>query len=225
MHKNLLIVDDETPILRVLAPVFRADGWQVFEAENAEQALDCSTKEVLDLVLLDLGLPDADGKEIISSLRRNDQMAIIVLSARHQESEKVAALDAGADDYVDKPFNIEVLRARIRAAERRVRQGSASPRRFIVGELELDTQTHRASIQGMDIRLSPKEFELLKTLIEHAGQVITHRRLLIAGWGSPKVDQQYLRGYIALLRQKIEEDPSEPKIIISEPGVGYRMAL
>jgi two-component system KDP operon response regulator KdpE len=225
MTKNLLLVDDEPPILRVLAPVLRADGWTVFEAENAEQALACSSREALDLVLLDLGLPDADGKEIIPGLRGTGEVAVIVLSARHQESEKVAALDAGADDYVDKPFNIDVLRARIRAAERRFRHGRDAPRTYRAGQIELDTQTHKALLEGVTIKLSPKEFDLLRALIEHAGQVVTHRRLLIAGWGSPSIDQQYLRGYIALLRQKLEEDPSEPRVILSEPGVGYRLAL
>jgi two-component system KDP operon response regulator KdpE len=225
MPKNILLVDDEPPILRVLAPVLRADGWTVFEAENAQQALACAAHDPIDVVLLDLGLPDADGKEIIPALRSADEVAIIVLSARHQESEKVAALDAGADDYVDKPFNIDVLRARIRAAERRLRHGRDLPAKYQAGEIELDMRTHRARLEGENIKLSPKEFELLKALMEHAGQVVTHRRLLIAGWGNPSIDQQYLRGYIALLRQKLEEDPSEPRVIMSEPGVGYRLAL
>lgn len=225
MTRSILIVDDEPAIQRVLAPVLRADGWTVFEAQDAAQALACSSREAIDIVLLDLGLPDADGKEIISTLRGPDPLAIIVLSARHQESEKVAALDAGADDYVDKPFNIDVLRARIRAAERRLRDDRRSPGKYKAGEIALDVQTHEVWLEDMPIRLSPKEFDILKTLIEHAGQVVTHRRLLIAGWNSPTVDQQYLRGYIALLRQKLEEDPSEPRTILSEPGVGYRLAL
>jgi two-component system KDP operon response regulator KdpE len=225
MVKNVLLVDDEPPIQRVLAPVLRADGWNVFEAANAAEALKCSAQESIDVVLLDLGLPDADGKEIIPALRNAGPLVIIVLSARHQETEKVAALDAGADDYVDKPFNIDVLRARIRAAERRLSDDRTSPQNFRAGTVELSIQTHEVLLEGEPVKLSPKEFELLKALISHAGQVVTHRRLLIAGWGSPSVDQQYLRGYIALLRQKLEADPSEPSVILSEPGVGYRLAL
>jgi two-component system KDP operon response regulator KdpE len=225
MTKSLLLVDDEPPIQRVLGPVLRADGWTVFEAENAAQALALSERENLDVVLLDLGLPDADGKEIIPALREIDDLAIIVLSARHQESEKVAALDAGADDYVDKPFNIDVLRARIRSAERRLRNYAGTQSIYRAGPIELDVQTRDVWLEETPMKLSPKEFDILKALMEHAGQVVTHRRLLIAGWNSPTVDQQYLRGYIALLRQKLEEDPSEPKFIMSEAGVGYRLAL
>lgn len=225
MRKNLLLVDDEPPIQRALVPVLRADGWTVFEAGTAQRALACAAREAIDVVLLDLGLPDADGKEIIASLRRGERVVVIVLSARHQESEKVAALDAGADDYVDKPFNIDVLRARIRAAERRLQGDRGNSQKYSANTVELDVKTRAVLLEGEAIKLSPKEFELLRALIEHAGQVVTHRRLLIAGWHNPSVDQQYLRGYIALLRQKLEEDPSEPRIILSEPGVGYRLAL
>lgn len=225
MSKRLLLVDDEPPIQRVLAPVLRADGWEVFDVGTAEEALALTASEPIDLVLLDLGLPDADGKDIIPELRSSGRVGVIVLSARHQEAEKVAALDAGADDYVDKPFNIEVLRARIRAAERRLSDDRGSPRRYRAATIELDIDTREVTIEDCPVKLSPKEFELLKELIAHAGQVVTHRRLLIVGWGSPSIDQQYLRGYIALLRQKIEADPSEPRIIFSEPGVGYRLAL
>jgi two-component system KDP operon response regulator KdpE len=223
--KKLLLVDDEPPITRVLGPVLRADGWIVLEAGTAADALRWSEKEVVDVVLLDLGLPDADGKEIISALRSRDRVAIIILSARHQEAEKVAALDAGADDYVDKPFNIDELRARIRAAERRLRDELGSPRTYCVGDLVLNVELREVILREMPIRLSPKEFSILKELMAHAGQVVTHRRLLIAGWDKPSVDQQYLRGYIATLRQKLEEDPSEPRLILSEPSVGYRMAI
>lgn len=225
MSKNLLLVDDEPSIQRVLAPVLRLDGWNVISAETAADALRCASGEVFDVILLDLGLPDADGKEIIGALRGDDPVAVIVLSARHQETEKVAALDAGADDYVDKPFRIEELRARIRAAERRLKSQLAVAEFYTAGELRLEVGTRRVTLEGVPIKLSPKEFEILRELIAHAGQVVTHRRLLIRGWGSPTVDQQYLRGYIALLRQKLEEDPSEPQLIQSEAGVGYRLAL
>lgn len=223
--KTLLLVDDEPAITRALAPVLRADGWRVLEAGTAASALSCSEREVIDVILLDLGLPDADGKDIIAALRSRDPVAVIILSARHQEREKVAALDAGADDYVDKPFRMDELRARIRAAERRLNEQLGSPRMLQVGELMLNVDCREVSLTGVEIKLSPKEFALLKELMTHAGQVVTHRRLLIAGWGSPAVDQQYLRGYVAMLRQKLETDPSEPRLILSEPSVGYRLAI
>jgi two-component system KDP operon response regulator KdpE len=225
MSKNLLLVDDEPPIQRALAPVLQADGWTVFGAASAGEALRCARDNRLDMVLLDLGLPDADGKDIISPLRDSNPLAVIILSARHQESEKVAALDAGADDYVDKPFNVNELRARIRAAERRLSDETRAVKKYSVGDLTLDVGSRRVMLEDVRIKLSPKEFELLRELMAHAGQVVTHKRLLIAGWGSPTIDQQYLRGYIALLRQKLEEDPSEPQLIQSEPGVGYRLTL
>ena len=223
--KRLLLVDDEPAIKRALGPVLRCDGWTVIEAESAAEALRRSSEEVIDVVLLDLGLPDADGKEIIPALRSRDPLAVIILSARHQEAEKVAALDAGADDYVDKPFNIEELRARIRAAERRLNEQLGSPRTLQVGGLILSVERREVTLDGTEIRLSPKEFSLLRELMAHAGQVVTHRRLLIAGWDNPAIDQQYLRGYIAMLRQKVEADPSEPRLILSEPSVGYRLAI
>lgn len=223
--KNLLLVDDEPAITRALVPILKADGWTVIEAGTAADALAHSRENVIDVVLLDLGLPDADGKEIIPALRGREPLAVIILSARHQEAEKVMALDAGADDYVDKPFSMNELRARIRAAERRLQEELGSPNTYQVGDLRLDVDTRKVTLEGATIKLSPKEFSLLRELMEHAGQVVTHRRLLIAGWGNPAIDQQYLRGYVALLRQKLEADASEPRLILSEPGVGYRLAI
>ena len=225
MSRHLLLVDDELPIQRALSPVLLSDGWTVFVAVTAAEALDCAQKNSLQVVLLDLGLPDADGKDIIGALRKSNPLAVIVLSARHQEAEKVAALDAGADDYVDKPFSIDELRARIRAAERRLSEESRAVKSYTVGEISLDVASRHVTLEDVEIKLSPKEFELLRELMAHAGQVVTHKRLLIAGWGNPGVDQQYLRGYIALLRQKLEEEPSEPRLIQSQPGVGYRLML
>lgn len=225
MSRQLLVVDDEPPIHRALAPVLQSDGWTVFGAETAAQALACAQKNSLQVVLLDLGLPDADGKDIIAALHNSNPLAVIVLSARHQECEKVAALDAGADDYVDKPFSVDELRARIRAAERRLSEEIRAVKSYNVGDVSLDVGTRCVTLKDVEIKLSPKEFELLRELMAHAGQVVTHKRLLIAGWADPGVDQQYLRGYIALLRQKLEEDPSEPRLIKSEPGVGYRFML
>ncbi len=223
MQQRLLIVDDEPSVARILQPVLGATGWTVFGAASAVEGLRLAKDQPVDVVLLDLGLPDADGKDLIPHLKKLGQTAIIVISARHQEAEKVAALDAGADDYVDKPFSIDELMARIRAAQRRV---SPASRLKVVrtGELAVDFETRSVTIYGEPVRLSPKEYDLLRTLAEHAGRVVTHRRLLLAGWGDPETDQQYLRSYIALLRQKIEEDPAEPRLLLSEPGVGYKLS-
>jgi two-component system KDP operon response regulator KdpE len=222
MNGRILIIDDEPAIAQILQPVLAATGSKVFAAANAVEGLRLARDEAVDLVLLDLGLPDADGKDLIPHLRAGGEAAVIVLSARHQEAEKVAALDAGADDYVDKPFNIEELTARIRAARRRL-GAAGGPRRLRIGDIELDPAARRVTLLGDEVKLSPKEYELLRTLADHADQVVTHRRLLLAGWGDPNVDPQYLRSYIALLRQKLEEDAAEPRLLITEPGVGYRL--
>jgi len=220
---RILIIDDEPAIARVLHPVLSATGSVVFTAATAVEGLKISRENAIDLVLLDLGLPDADGKDLISELRSFGDVAIIVISARHQEVEKVAALDAGADDYVDKPFNIDELLARIRASQRRLQRTSPNAEVFESRDLTINFPLREVRLMGYEIKLSPKEFDLLRTLAEHAGQVVTHRRLLLAGWGDPATDPQYLRSYIALLRQKLEEDPAEPRLIMTEPGVGYRL--
>nr|WP_314444134.1 response regulator [uncultured Sphingomonas sp.] len=221
---TILIIDDEPDIHRVLAPVLSSSGWSVLSAATTAHGVRVARANQVSVVLLDLGLPDADGKEIIEELQRSNPLSIIVVSARHQDSEKVAALDAGADDYVDKPFNIEELLARVRVAERRAGAWMAkAPERYSAGDLEMDTASRRVRLSGTDIKLSPKEFDILRELLAHAGQVVTHRRLLMAGWADVTVDPQYLRSYIALLRQKLEEDPAEPRLLRSEPGVGYRL--
>jgi two-component system KDP operon response regulator KdpE len=223
MNSRLLILDDEPAIARVLQPVLTAAGATVFTAGSAVEGLRVAKENAVNLILLDLGLPDADGKDLISDLRSQGDAAVIVISARHQEAEKVAALDAGADDYVNKPFNIDELLARIRAAERRLVAATRNEKVFQSDELSIDLRHRKVKLWGEEVRLSPKEYELLRTLAEHAGQVVTHRRLLLSGWGDPTVDPQYLRSYVALLRQKLEEDPSEPRIVVTEPGVGYRL--
>jgi two-component system KDP operon response regulator KdpE len=221
---TVLIIDDEPDIHKVLAPVLASAGWSVLSAATAAHAVRLARANKVSVALLDLGLPDADGKEIIEELQRTNPLSIIVVSARHQDSEKVAALDAGADDYVDKPFNIEELLARIRVAERRAGAWMAkAPECLQGGALEMDTARRKVVLSGSEIKLSPKEFDILRELVAHAGQVVTHRRLLMAGWADVTVDPQYLRSYIALLRQKLEEDPSEPRMLRSEPGVGYRL--
>lgn len=220
---NILIIDDEPAIARVLQPVFEATGSTVISAMSAADGLQAARENDVDLVLLDLGLPDADGKDLIRSLLDFGQLAVIVISARHQEAEKVAALDAGADDYVDKPFSIDELMARIRAAKRRLSGGIPNDTKMEVGSLSIDRVHRTVLLEGFEVKLSPKEYAILCALAEHAGQVVTHRRLLLAGWSDPKADPQYLRSYIALLRQKLEVDPSEPRFLLSEPGVGYRL--
>ena len=222
MKPRILIIDDEPAIGRALKPLLSARGWQVFTAERAATGLQAAADEAVDLVLLDLGLPDLDGKELIPGLRRVGDAGIIVISARHQEAEKVAALDAGADDYVDKPFNIDELLARVRAAQRR-RAGSSRAGVVVAGDLAIDLDKRKVTLMGERVNLSPKEFALLRELGEHSGQVVTQKRLLLAGWADPSTEPQYLRTYIALLRQKLEEDASEPRLIVTEPGVGYRL--
>jgi two-component system KDP operon response regulator KdpE len=219
----LLVIDDEPDIHRVLTPVLTGAGWQVLGATTGAQGLRVARANTVGVVLLDLGLPDVDGKEIIDQLQGTNPLSIIVISARHQDAEKVAALDAGADDYVDKPFNIDELLARIRVAERRAGSWVDKVEQHRAGDLFLDTAKRRVTLAGEEVKLSPKEFELLRELISNAGQVVTHRRLLMAGWGDVTVDPQYLRSYIATLRQKLEADPSEPHRLRSEPGVGYRL--
>jgi two-component system KDP operon response regulator KdpE len=225
MSARILIIDDEPAIARVLQPVLTATGAEVFTAADAGEGLRAAKQHAVNIVLLDLGLPDVDGKDLIPHLRAIGELAIIVISARHQESEKVAALDAGADDYVDKPFNIDELTARIRAAERRISPQASRAGRFENGDLAIDFRGREVRLCGDEVKLSPKEFELLRTLAEYAGQAVTHRRLLLAGWGDPGGDTQYLRTYIALLRQKLEADPAEPRMLVTEPGVGYRLVM
>lgn len=224
MSGRLLIIDDEPALVRILHPVLEAAGWTVFSAARAIEGLRLARREAPDIVLLDLGLPDLDGKELIPSLCALEGVAVIVVSARHQEAEKVAALDAGADDYVDKPFDIGELTARIRVAQRRLR-AKARAHGLESAELSIDFDRRLVTLQGEPVKLSPKEFELLRTLAEHVGQVVTQKRLLLAGWGDPNIDPQYLRSYIGLLRQKLEEDPAEPRLLVTESGVGYRLVV
>jgi len=224
MTGRVLIIDDEPALVGILHPVLEATGWTVFSASTAIEGLRRARTEAPDIILLDLGLPDLDGKELIPSLRALEDVAVIVVSARHQEAEKVVALDAGADDYVDKPFEIGELAARIRAAQRRLRS-KARANTLESSDLSIDFDRRLVKVQGESVKLSPKEFELLRTLGEHVGQVVTHKRLLLAGWGDPNIDPQYLRSYIGLLRQKLEADPAEPRLLVTESGVGYRLVL
>lgn len=224
MPEKILIIDDEPAIAQTLKPVLSAQNYDVTIAGTAAEALRRARQQAFDVALLDLGLPDADGKEIIANLHALSCRSILVISARHQETEKVAALDGGADDYLNKPFNIDELLARIRAALRRTGTPVAA-QLFKSRELAVDYATRNVQFMGQEVKLSPKEFALLETLCRHAGQVVTRRQLLLAGWNDPTADGQNLRTYITLLRQKIEVDPSEPKLITTETGVGYRLVV
>ena len=222
---HILIVDDEPSLVAVLEPVLGAAGYHVSVAVDGRSTLQAIRDADPDLILLDLGLPDMDGKDVIEEVRARSEAAIIVVSARHQESEKVAALDGGADDYVNKPFEIGELTARIRAAVRRQSSGRTRPDTLRTGPLAINLAARTVHLDGDPVKLSRKEFDLLEALALSAGQVVTHKRLLAAGWGSIAADAQYLRVYIGYLRQKLEEDPADPRLILTEPGLGYRLAL
>ncbi|HXA40174.1 MAG TPA: response regulator transcription factor [Phenylobacterium sp.] len=221
---RLLIVDDEPQIVRALTPALAAAGFAVTAAEDGEGALAQLASEPSEVVILDLGLPDIDGKEVIQRIREWSDAPIIVLSARDLEAEKIAALDLGADDFVNKPVGVGELLARIRAVMRgRERRFSAQPR-FVFGELEINFPARRVMIQGEEVRLTPREYQLLRILASHAGQVVTHRQIITAVWGSEtNADAQFVRVLMAQLRQKLEAEPSSPELLMTEPGIGYRL--
>lgn len=221
--RRILVVDDEAPIRRVLRPSLAASGYDVAFAGTGTDALTQVAQLVPDVIILDLGLPDMDGKEVIASLRTWTVVPIIVLSARHEEEERIAALDAGADDFVIKPFHMGELQARVRAALRYRQRRQVEPTAFSAGSLEIDFEQRRVSVLGRQVKLTRKEYDLLRTLAQHAGQVVTHKQLLSAGWGAANADTQFVRVYIGQLRQKIEEDPSAPRLILTESGIGYRL--
>lgn len=222
---RVLVVDDEPQIQRFLKPSLAAAGYEVASAADGREALKLIATMAPDVVVLDLGLPDMDGKDVIASVREWSQVPIIVLSARDREAEKIAALDLGADDYVNKPFGIGELMARLRTALRHKARESGETEVFRTGDLVVDTVKRLVTLQGERVRLTPKEYDLLHVLTRHAGRVVTHRQLLQAVWGPAHVeDTQYLRVFVGQLRQKIERDPTEPRFVLTEPGVGYRFA-
>jgi two-component system KDP operon response regulator KdpE len=221
---HVLVVDDEAAILRFLKPALEVNNYEMTTAGTVAEALKRIAAESPDVVLLDLGLPDGDGKDVIRRARQWSDLPIIVLSARERETEKIEALDLGADDYVNKPFNVGELMARMRTALRHRMQRKAEIPVVVVGSLEVDAVRHRISRAGTEIKLTPKEFELLSFLARHAGRVLTHKQILTAVWGPAHTeDTQYLRVYIGQLRQKIEEHPNDPTVILTEPGIGYRI--
>ncbi len=220
---TILIVEDEPPIRRLLRSILAAHEYRTLEAPTGAEALSALRHHRPDLVLLDLGLPDIDGQALIGRIREIAPVPIVVLSSRGDEAAKVAALDAGADDYVTKPFGADELMARLRAALRHRLQQQGAERTFTSGDLSVDLVRHLVRRGPEDVKLSPKEYDILEQLAIHAGKVLTHRHLLREVWRDETVDPQYLRVYVRQLRQKIEADPSSPRHVLTEPGVGYRL--
>ena len=219
---KVLIVDDEPPIRKLLRTGLGTQGYQTIDAPNAKAALELLADKP-DLVILDLGLPDMQGLDLLRQIRaRREDLPIVVLSSRGDEVAKVEALDLGADDYVTKPFGMEELLARIRAALRHQLQAQGERPLFKLGDLSVDLVRRIVQVRGDKVKLSPKEYELLRVLVQHAGKVLTHKFLLNELWAVP-IDAQYLRVYVRQLRHKIEPDPARPQYILTETGVGYRL--
>ncbi len=222
--QRVLVVDDEPQIQRFLRPSLTAAGYDVVSASTGAEALRAVSTRAPDAVLLDLGLPDMDGKDVIAQLRAWSKLPIVVLSARDRETEKIAALDLGADDYVEKPFGIGELMARLRNALRHAAQLSTETGPLTAGSVVIDVAAHTVTLDGLPVRLTPKEFDLLVLLIRHAGKVMTHRQILAAVWGPAHTeDLQYLRVLVGQLRQKL--GPAASALIETEPGIGYRLRV
>jgi len=224
----ILVVEDEPQVMRFLRATLPAQGYRLVEAVTGQQGLLEASTRLPDLILLDLGLPDLDGVEVTRRLREWSKTPIIVLSARGQESDKIQALDAGADDYLTKPFGMGELLARLRVALRNAARGTGEGVEpvFEAGDLRVDLAGRRVSVDGKDVRLTRTEFNLLATLVRHAGKVLTHRQLLKEVWGPGALgESHYLRVYMGQLRHKLEKDPARPRHLETETGVGYRFRL
>jgi two-component system KDP operon response regulator KdpE len=221
--QQVLVIDDEPQIRRLLRVTLEASGYRVSDAATGQEGLVQAAQRKPDAVLLDLGLPDLDGLEVLKRLREWSQVPVIILSVRDQEEEKVSALDSGADDYVTKPFNSAELLARLRAALRHGQpQGADAILR--AGNLEVDLSKRLVLKDGVEVKLTPIEYSLLRLLVTHAGKVLTHRQLLTEVWGEKATGQShYLRVHVAHLREKLEANPSSPELILTEPAVGYRL--
>ena len=219
---RVLVIDDEPPIRKLLRMGLTAQGYQILEAPNGKTALEL-LKEAPDLIILDLGLPDMHGHDLLQTIRaRNESVPIVVLSSRGDEAGKVQALDLGADDYVTKPFGMDELLARMRAALRHQLQTQGERPVFRLGDLSVDLVRRIVKVGEREVKLSPKEYDLLRVLVQHAGKVLTHKFLLGELWDD-LTDAQYLRVYVRQLRQKIEADPEQPRYVLTETGVGYRL--
>jgi two-component system KDP operon response regulator KdpE len=222
---RVLVVDDEAAILRFLKPALEAQNYEVITASGVADSIRSIAKDAPQIVLLDLGLSDGDGKDVIRQVRNWSDLPIIVLSARDREIEKIEALDLGADDFVNKPFGVGELLARMRTALRHRMERIAEAPLLRTADLEIDNVRRQVTRGGTEVKLTPKEFELLFFLARHAGKVVTHKQILTAVWGpAHSTDTQYLRVYIGQLRHKVEKDPADPQVIVTEPGVGYRIA-
>ena len=220
---RILIIDDEPQIRKLLNVSLKAQGFMAEEAASGQEGINQAAIFKPDLMIVDLGLPDIDGKEVVRQIREWSNAPIIILTARDQEQEKIDALDAGADDYVAKPFGIGELMARVRVCLRRMATGDNDPL-LICGGLTIDLSQRRVTVDGCEVKLTPTEYEIIKLLAQNAGRVLTHKQLLKAVWGiSNYSDTHYVRVYVGMLRRKIENDPAQPKYIITESGVGYRL--
>jgi len=218
----VLVIDDEPQIRRLLRVTLEANGYEVFDAVNGQDGIAQAAQRRPEIILLDLGLPDLDGVEVLKRIREWSRVPVIILSVRDRENDKIAALDVGADDFVTKPFGSGELLARVRTTLRRS-QPQAAEAIFRNGNLELDLSTRIVRKNGQEVKLTPTEYALLRLLVVHAGKVLTHRQLLTEVWGPKAVEQtQYLRVHIAHLREKLEDNADQPKFIITEPAVGYR---
>lgn len=221
---SILVVDDEPQILRVLRASLPARGFEVRTADSGEEALEAIRKEIPDLVILDLVMPELSGLEVCREVRKISEVPIIVLSAKGSEKDKVIALEMGADDYVTKPFGMKELIARIRAVLRRSFDSELETTELTVGCISMDMATRRVLIRGKEVRLTPKEFDVLRYLLENAGKVVSHRDLLRAVWGWQSAEQtEYLRVFVNQLRKKMETDPQNPRYLLTEPWIGYRL--
>ncbi len=224
-NHHILIIEDELPIRRFLKASLSDEGYRISEATSAKEGLRSASSQPPDMIILDLGLPDMDGQEVLQRLREWCSAPIIVLSARDQEQQKIAALDHGADDYVTKPFSVGELLARIRTAMRHSLRSGSESTVFATGDLKVDLSARMVYRKGEEVHLTPLEYKLLVTMIRHVGKVLTHRFLLREVWG-PQDSQEnhYLRVFVASLRRKLEADPTRPRHILTEQGVGYRFA-
>jgi two-component system KDP operon response regulator KdpE len=221
----VLVVDDELQIRRFLRISLEGRGYEVIEAANGHDALTRAAQARPDLILLDMGLPDMEGMEVLARLREWTKTPVLILSVRDSDQDKVGALDAGADDYVTKPFSTDELLARMRTALRHARTNPDEPV-FTSGRLTVDLSRRIVTVEGNPVRLTPTEYALLRLMIQNAGRVLTHAQILRAVWGPEYVNEtHYLRVYFAQLRQKLEADPSVPRLLLTEPGVGYRLAM
>lgn len=222
---HVLVADDELQIRRFLRISLEANGYTVDEAENGQDAILKTARLRPDLVILDLALPDMDGLEVMRRLREWSRVPVIILSVRDSDQDKVSLLDAGADDYLTKPFSVEELLARLRTALRHARPEEKSAV-FVCGPIQVDLARRSVTRHGVPVKLTPTEYALLRLLVQHAGKVLTHRQILQEVWGKEYIDEtHYLRVYFAQLRQKLEDDPTLPAFILTEPGVGYRLNI